>query len=105
MAFSMEPDEHDDRAFRLVGELDLATSPVLMETASPLAATGGDIRLDLAGLSFIDSSGIRTLLILAETLGERSRLVLVTPAESVLRTLELVGIDQARNIEISTTAS
>jgi anti-anti-sigma factor len=57
--------------------------------------------LDLSELSFIDSSGIRTLLVAAETLGARGRLILESPSEPVLRTLRLVGIEQAQNIEIS----
>jgi anti-anti-sigma factor len=101
LAFSVEPCEGDGRRFRLVGELDLATSSILIERLSPLAAEEGDLRLDLSELAFIDSSGIRSLLILSESLGTRGRLMLLSPAESVEGTLELVGIAQAENIEIS----
>jgi anti-anti-sigma factor len=89
----------------LVGELDLATSAILTERLAPLAAEGGDLRLDLSELAFIDSSGIRSLLILSESLGSRGLLVLQSPAEPVMRTLELVGIGQAENIEISNADS
>ena len=89
----------------MVGELDLATSAILIERLSPLAAEDGDLRLDLSELAFIDSSGIRSLLILSESLGSRGLLVLHSPAEPVLRTLELVGIGQAENIEISNAVS
>ena len=89
----------------MVGELDLATSAILIERVSPLAAEEGDLRLDLSELVFIDSSGIRSLLILSESLGSRGLLVLVSPAEPVLRTLELVGIEQAENIQISKAGS
>jgi anti-anti-sigma factor len=89
----------------LVGELDLATSAILTERLAPLAAEDGDLRLDLSELAFIDSSGIRSLLILSESLGSRGLLVLQSPAEPVMRTLELVGIGQAENIEISKAGS
>jgi anti-anti-sigma factor len=89
----------------LIGELDLATSAILIERLTPLAAEGGDLRLDLSELAFIDSSGIRGLLILSESLGSRGLLVLQSPGEPVLRTLELVGIGQAENIEISKAGS
>jgi anti-anti-sigma factor len=85
----------------LVGDLDLATSQTLTERVSPLTAEEGDLRLDLSELTFIDSSGIRSLLILSESLGDRGRLILMSPAEPVQRTLELVGIEQAENIQIS----
>jgi anti-anti-sigma factor len=105
VAFSVEPQEGDGRRFRLVGELDLATAAVLIERLEPVAAQEGDLRLDLSELAFIDSSGIRSLLILSESLGSRGLLVLQSPAEPVLRTLELVGIGQAENIEISNADS
>jgi anti-anti-sigma factor len=85
----------------LVGELDLATSSILVDRMSPLAAEDGDVQLDLSELTFIDSSGIRSLLILSESLGARGRLILAAPAEPVRRTLLLVGIEKAENIEIS----
>lgn len=85
----------------MIGELDLATSAILIERLSPIVAEDGDLRLDLSELGFIDSSGIRSLLILSESLGPRGMLVLMSPAEPVLRTLELVGIEQAENIQIS----
>ena len=84
-----------------MGELDLDTSTILIDRLASLAAEDGDLRLDLSELAFIDSSGIRSLLILSESLGSRGLLVLQSPAEPVLRTLELVGIEQAENIEIS----
>jgi anti-anti-sigma factor len=104
LVFSVEPQEGDGRGFRLVGELDLATTSILIERLSPLAAEAGDLRLDLSELTFIDSSGIRSLLILSESLGTRGQLMLGSPAEPVLRTLELVGIEQAENIQISQAA-
>jgi len=88
-----------------VGELDLDTSTILIDRLASLAAEDGDLRLDLSELAFIDSSGIRSLLILSESLGSRGLLVLQSPAEPVLRTLELVGIEQAENIEISKAGS
>jgi anti-sigma B factor antagonist len=101
LTFSVEPQEGDGRQFRLVGELDLATTSTVIERLAPLAAGEGDLRLDLSELTFIDSSGIRSLLILSESLGTRGHLILEHPADPVLRTLELVGIEQAENIQIS----
>jgi anti-anti-sigma factor len=100
MGFTIEIDDDDARRFRLIGELDLATSPSLLETLSPLTDQPGDLRLDLAGLEFIDSSGIRALLMIAEGLGPRGRLILAGASSPVERTLRLVGIDRGENIEI-----
>jgi anti-sigma B factor antagonist len=55
---------------RLDGELDMATAPHLeREIASAAASEPGAIVLDLRGLDFIDSTGLRTLI----TEHERSR--------------------------------
>jgi anti-sigma B factor antagonist len=101
MGFTIEPVEGGQREFRLVGELDLATAAGMSETLSASADQEGDLRLDVSGLSFIDSSGIRALLMVAERLGSRGRLILVNPSEAVHRTLLLVGIDRAENLDIT----
>jgi anti-anti-sigma factor len=47
----------------LIGELDLATVPVLEETLARLGADGTlSITLDLCGLTFLDCSAIRAFL-------------------------------------------
>jgi anti-anti-sigma factor len=74
-------------ATRLVlrGELDLATAPQLEHA---LAAAGDGVLLDLRGLTFMDSTGVRVLLEAAERGGG---LRIVPPAEGDAR----VTIDQS----------
>jgi anti-anti-sigma factor len=100
MAFRIESEGGEPRRFRLAGELDMATASLLTDALSAPAAEDGDLVLDLDELAFIDSSGIRSLLMVAEELGTHGRLILVGPSEPVDRTLRLVGIDRADNIEI-----
>jgi len=45
----------------LRGELDLASAPVLEAAALPVVRDGGRVVIDLRGLTFIDSSGVRVL--------------------------------------------
>jgi anti-anti-sigma factor len=98
--FRVEPKADSPRDFDLIGELDLASSPALLEAVMPVARDAGDLRLDLKELSFIDSSGIRAFLILAEELGKTGRLILGSPSPTVENTLRLVGIQRADNIEV-----
>lgn len=105
MAFRIEPEPGEARRFRLVGELDMATATDLTQALSPLAAEDGNLTLDLDELAFIDSSGIRALLVVAEELASRGRMILVQPSEPVERTLRLVGIDRASNIDIRSAVS
>jgi anti-sigma B factor antagonist len=47
----------------LAGELDIASAPLLEDTIASLAANGtGRIVVDLSGVTFMDSTGLRALL-------------------------------------------
>jgi anti-sigma B factor antagonist len=59
----------------LEGELDLATSPQLEAACPEAARQARRVVIDLSGLSFIDSTGLRALLS-ANTSGQREGLEL-----------------------------
>jgi anti-sigma B factor antagonist len=99
MPFKVEAD-WEERTFRLAGELDLATADELLRELRPSLATEGDIRLDLARLTFMDSSGLRTLIDVSRDLGERGRLVLRSPRGEVDEVLRMVRADTFPNVEI-----
>jgi anti-sigma B factor antagonist len=93
-------DEHDRRRARLVGELDLATADALVAELSNLLPEGsGDVVLDIRGLSFVDSTGIRALIGISNRLQEGA-LVLEGPSPGVRRVLELVRADSFPNLRI-----
>jgi len=76
------------------GELDLDTAETLRAALDDLEVDGRVV-LDLRGLSFIDSTGLRLLV----TLHERSQrdgfgLTLVAPAPPADRAIQLSGLDQ-----------
>jgi anti-anti-sigma factor len=76
-------------ALAVAGELDLATVPALQDALAQLDGTPA-LELDLSGVRFMDSSGLRALLTArrdAQAAGRRLRLVGVPPA--VARVLEL----------------
>ena len=89
----------------VTGELDLATADQL-ETAlrelSASAASAAGAVVDLGNCSFVDSSGLRAILVGARLFADaaedgaapRPRLVLAAPGPSVLRVLEISGVDQ-----------
>ena len=55
--------QHDCHTLSLVGELDLVTAPELQTTINRLCKDGArEIVLDLHELTFIDSTGLRTIL-------------------------------------------
>ncbi len=86
----------DVHTIALVGEMDLSNAGEvereLMHAETTDAAT---IRIDLSGLSFMDSTGIR-LLIAADSRSraDSCRLLLTRPSAAVHRVLCIAGIDR-----------
>ena len=87
-------DEGDERVLSLSGELDPHTAPVLSaELDDAIAAGTSTVVLELSGLGFVDSSGLRVIIAANTELGERGgRLVLRSPSETVRRLLEITGL-------------
>jgi anti-sigma B factor antagonist len=63
--FGVEETVDSDGRIRLllIGELDHTTTPRLTQRLDQLRENGSPVRLDLSRLEFIDSSGIRALLL------------------------------------------
>ena len=97
--FSIETDQQAERlVVRPCGELDLATAPDLEDLVIGRLADGTPVVLDLRGLSFMDSSGVRVLVAAhARASDGGGDLTIVRPARgsAVDRILEVSGIDQA----------
>jgi anti-anti-sigma factor len=91
MAFNVEQGS-DPRAYRLVGELDLATCDRLVDQLEPAVRGYGDLRLDLARVEFMDSSGIHALVKVSRELGDRGRVVLHSPSEEVAKVFEVISL-------------
>lgn len=80
--------------WRLVGELDLATAGDLNTVILPWLEDqpeGDDIIFDASSLTFIDSTGVRTLYSLTGP-PRNSRVILRDPTESVWRALGMAGL-------------
>lgn len=77
------------------GELDLATVPRLASALEDAAASdAARIVIDLAGVTFIDSTGLRCLIEAnATSRGNGDRLRFANPQGAVQRLLELCGAD------------
>jgi len=80
---------------RPVGELDIATADELGQTLQDgLASDAARVVLDLSGVTFIDSAGVRCLLmaVAASEAGGGKLRVRRGQSEQVARLLELVGV-------------
>jgi anti-sigma B factor antagonist len=85
----------------LSGEVDLHTAPALEQALEGVLGLGGtSVALDLADVSFVDSTTLGVLLRYHERFqGRGGELVVVTDDRRVLRTLEVTGVDRIFAIE------
>ncbi|SMH36218.1 anti-anti-sigma factor [Rathayibacter oskolensis] len=105
MELSTEKIEPDIVVVRPVGRLDLSTAPEF-EAVVLRAVTDGDLRIviDLAGIEFLDSSGLGVLVAcLKEARRAGGDLRVAAPAEQPAMVLELSNLDRllgtAENVE------
>jgi len=75
------------------GELDLATADRLWAQVEPLIGPDVRIVLDASGMTFLDSSGLRVLLLMHNgAAAGNGSLLLVAPPPAVQRVLDLAGV-------------
>ena len=91
-----EYDPGPDETLYVSGELDVSTAPALKhEVARTLDGQGREFRLDLGGLTFMDSSGAQALLQVHQRLaGIGRQLVVASPSSHVRLALDLLQLDQ-----------
>ena len=90
------------------GDLDLDTGPGLRQALADAIREnqGRRIVVDLEGVDFIDSAGLGVLVAGRERArGEDGDLVLVATGRSVLKVLELTGLNRVFEIHASRTAA
>jgi anti-sigma B factor antagonist len=95
--FEIRTDLESDRAcLRLAGELDIASAPALDEAVRKALGEGVDrVLLDLAGLTFVDSSGLRLFIMLnARAKEDGWTLEMTRPPEPSLSVFRLTGSEE-----------
>jgi anti-anti-sigma factor len=87
--------EADQAVLGIRGEIDLSSAPELRAGLARLMdGYQGTISVDLSGVSFMDSTGMRVLLDAQERMLNADRgLVLRAPVRNVLRALKIAQID------------
>jgi anti-sigma B factor antagonist len=89
----------------LTGELDLATAPALADAVTGLLAGAPvrQLRVDLAEVRFLDSSGIRALLQARRAAEQHGASFTVDrPGEMVSQVLRAAGVDHLLGVETRT---
>ena len=77
----------------LEGDLDAATAPVLDDVVDSLIEAGShSIELDCAGLEFMDSSGLSSIVRTMKLLGDDGTLRLLNTGRHVRKVVEICGL-------------
>jgi anti-anti-sigma factor len=102
--FEIDPQQYGDTVLlRLSGEFDLAGEALFDHALTGLPQTARKIVVDLSGLTFIDSSGLRALLgAWRRARSDGFDLAVIPGTDQVRNTMELTGVD--RVLPIATDA-
>jgi anti-anti-sigma factor len=95
--FRVEPRQESDRVvLSLTGELDMANAPLLQSAIEePSLAETKTVVMDLQGLTFLDSTGLRIILSAREQCWRRGQEFAVTPgSQQVQRLLSVTGVGE-----------
>ena len=85
--------------FTLEGRLDTITAPELEGKINEVVDNANKLILDLAGLEYISSAGLRVLLGAAQAMDGKGDMVVRNLTKSVMEVFELTGFSRMFNIE------
>lgn len=87
---------------RVQGKLDARSAPHLLEVGSRIRTRKMNLVLDLSGVTFMASSGLGSLLSLAEEFRQsENRVRLASPSPAVDSVIHLLNLHQFLNIDAS----
>jgi len=90
------PPQH---GLQLIGELDMATVTQLA-TAFETVSGEGPVTLDLAQLTFIDSSGLYAIMEFARSRNGSGPLILASPTATAKRAMAIAGLDAQPGVDV-----
>ena len=98
--FEVTPLVPPQHGLRLIGELDLATVTEL-KAALETVSRSDPVTLDLAQVTFIDSTGLHAIMEFAHSQNGSGPLILASPSATAKRALEIAGLEGHPGLEIS----
>lgn len=77
----------------LMGDLDVYTAREVLSVLSGIDLSGGDLVVDLEGVEFVDSAGLKVIHTMAGRLREQGRaLIVLCPSGHLSRILRITGV-------------
>ena len=82
----------DVKVATIVGDIDGSTAPIAQAQILEMAKPGDKIVLDMTGVEYMSSAGLRMLLVMYRTIaGRGDQVVLVGLSEELQDTMEMTG--------------
>jgi anti-anti-sigma factor len=78
----------------VAGELDLDSANKLEEAIREVCASGAQLVIDLREVTFMDSTGLRVLIVAGSLCEEKGHELQIIPGEDIQRILEMSGLDR-----------
>ncbi len=82
----------------LTGWLDALSAPVLEEELARLDGSVTDLALDLEGLRYISSAGLRQIVLAHKKMAGKGSCVLIRVPEEIMETLRMTGLSERLHI-------
>jgi anti-anti-sigma factor len=96
LALTRETADSGAVRLRLVGAIDLSTKPSVLDAGMQALEESSGLVLNLAGVSFMDSAGIGTLVELSREAEDREKsFAIEEPSHRVARVLSVTGLQDA----------
>lgn len=89
-----------DGGLQLSGQVDLSSVEEFRTALEAVSTGASELTLDLANCTYMGSEGIGVLIEAVKSLGE-GRLLLRSPSGILMKVLDLSGLSQLPNVEIS----
>ena len=97
MALEIEP---SGEGLRLRGEVDLSTAEAFAHALRERIDAGGSVTVDLSEVTFMDSTGVKALIVATHQLVPGEELVLREPSPPLQRLFELTRLDHVPGIRV-----
>jgi anti-anti-sigma factor len=78
----------------LTGELDLDSANELEDAVREVCVPGARLVIDLRKVTFMDSTGLRVLIVAGRLCEEKGHELQIIPGEDIQRILEMSGLDR-----------
>jgi anti-anti-sigma factor len=92
--------EATGEGLRLRGEVDLSTAEALLDALRELIHAGGPLIVDLSGITFMDSTGVKALISATHHLEPEDELVLRSPTLPLQRLFDLTRLAHVPGIRV-----